>query len=290
MLVHKIYIIGSYITNRLFRVKQDGSYSELKEIHAGVPQGSVLGPLLYVLYTCDIPQPREATIATFADDTAILSVGDNAEAATKKLQNALEDINTWTKIWKIKLNKNKSVHIDFTNKKNKPVQLVMSNCIIPYANTAKYLGMNLDAKLRWKEHIKKKGEEIKIRTREMNWLIGRKSKLPIHNKILLYNQIIKPIWMYGIQLWGCAKKSNRCVIQRKQNNILRCMVDAPWYVRNSIIHKDLGIPEVDEEIKKIAKRHDKRLQDHPNLEARSILQSYGFERRLKRTKTFELFE
>ena len=68
------------------------------------------------------------------------------------------------------------------------------------------------------------------------------------------------------------------------------MVDAPWYVRNSIIHKDLGIPEVDEEIKKIAKRHDKRLQEHPNLEARSILQSYGFERSLKRTKTFELFE
>jgi hypothetical protein len=57
--------------------------------------------------------------------------------------------------WRIKLNESKSVHIDFTNKKIKQ-PLFISGTEVPYANTAKYLGMTLDAKLRWKEHIKKK--------------------------------------------------------------------------------------------------------------------------------------
>src|SRR6187551_3321700 len=109
----------------------------------------------------------------------------------------------------------------------------------------------------------------------MYWLIGRKSQLSIQNKVLLYNQVIKPVCIYGIQLWGCTKKSNRKIIQRRQNKILRCIVDAPWYVRNSNIHKDLGIPDVEEEIRKIATRHDAKLQVHPNPEARSILECYG---------------
>jgi hypothetical protein len=59
----------------MFRVKQQEAYSTIKEIKAGVPQGSVLGPILYLLYTWDIPQEEDITPVTFADDTAILAVG-----------------------------------------------------------------------------------------------------------------------------------------------------------------------------------------------------------------------
>ena len=77
---------------------------------------------------------------------------------------------------------------------------------IPYENTAKYLGMTLDTKLRWKVHVKKKTTELDLNYRQLQWLLGRKFKLSTANKILIYNQILKPIWIYGIQLWGCAKK------------------------------------------------------------------------------------
>ena len=60
---------------------------------------------------------------------------------------------------------------------------------IQYANTAKYLGMTLDTKLKWKEHVKKKKEELNIKFRKMNWLLGRHSELTIHNKLLLYRQM-----------------------------------------------------------------------------------------------------
>lgn len=111
----------------MFWVKQEGQYSELKQIKAGVPQGSVIGPLLYLLYTQDIPQPTGTTVGTFADDTAILAVG-NSEEATIKLQKAVNIINKWTRKWRIKLNENKSVQIFFTNKKIKRQIPIFGNC------------------------------------------------------------------------------------------------------------------------------------------------------------------
>lgn len=85
-------LLESYLTERFFWVKQENAYSELKEIKAGVPQGSVLGPVLYLLYTSDLPTPPDNTIATFADDTAILSTGKTIEQSTAKLQEAVDQV------------------------------------------------------------------------------------------------------------------------------------------------------------------------------------------------------
>jgi hypothetical protein len=95
---------------------------------------------------------------------------------------------------------------------------------IPYANTAKYLGMTLDTKLRLKEHIKKKRDELNIKFRKMYWLLGRNSELSIYNKRILYKQVLRPVWSYGL---GYASDSNIQVIQRFQNNVLKCIAQAP---------------------------------------------------------------
>ncbi|KAF7269873.1 hypothetical protein GWI33_017113 [Rhynchophorus ferrugineus] len=140
----------------MYRVKQEKAYFTIKEAKAGVPQGNVLGRILYLLYTCDIPQMENITIATFADDTAIIAVGDNSEEASRKFQQASDNINNCTQAWKIRINESKSVHVQFTYKQIAEAPIKLNNTIIPYSNNAKYLGMNLNAKLRWKEHIKKK--------------------------------------------------------------------------------------------------------------------------------------
>ena len=111
----------------------------------------------------------------------------------------------------MQLNESKSVHINFTNRRLEHIPVTI-NQKVPYANTAKYLGMTLDAKLRWKAHVKKKREEMDQRYKRMYWLIGRNSSLSLHNKFLLHKQILKPIWTYGIQLWGCTKQSNIDII------------------------------------------------------------------------------
>ena len=79
-----------------------------------------------------------------------------------------------------------------------------------------YLGLHFDSKLNWKEHITKKRKQTVLKAKEINWLTGRNSNLSLENKLLVYKAVIKPIWTYGIELWGCASKSNIAIIQRTQ--------------------------------------------------------------------------
>ena len=81
------------------------------------------------------------------------------------------------------------------------------------------------------------------------------SSLSLHNKLIIYKQILKPVWTYGIQLWGCTKQSNINIIQRFQDKVLRQMVNAPWYIRNNDLHRDLQVDVVSSEIQRFAQKH-----------------------------------
>jgi hypothetical protein len=97
----------------------------------------------------------------------------------------------------------------------------------------------------------------------MYWLLGRKSQLSLSNKLLLYKTILKPIWTYGIQLWSTASTSNIEILERFQSKALRMIVDAPWYVPNTL-RRDLQIPSVMEEISHYSSHYRARLTAHPN--------------------------
>jgi len=122
----------------------------------------------------------------------------------------------------------------------------------------------------WRPHITAKKTQINLKLRQMNWLIRRKSKLTIENKLLLYKAIIKPIWSYGIQLWGCVKPSNTQIIQRIQSKTLRIVFNAPWYVSNKTLHKDSRIPFVEDEIIRLTNRYLLNLTGHPNEQVNQL--------------------
>jgi hypothetical protein len=148
--------------------------------------------------------------------------------------------------------------------------------------------MTLDAKLRWKTHDKKKQDELDLRYKKMYWLIKRNSSLSLHNKLLLYKQILKPVWTYRIRLWSCTTQSNIDIIQRFQNKVLRHMVNAPWYIRNNDLHRDLQVDVVPSEIQRFAQKHKGRLHHHENIEAIQLLDNMGIVCRLQRKKPFKL--
>jgi hypothetical protein len=99
----------------------------------------------------------------------------------------------------------------------------------------------------------------------MSWPLGRKSKLPLENKTLIYKCILKPIWKNGIQLWGCAKPSNTKIIQILQSNVLHTITNAPWFVSNFTLHNDLQIPFITEEIKRYSTIYYNPLIGHEQL-------------------------
>jgi hypothetical protein len=84
---------------------------------SGVPQGSVLGPFLYTIYTADIPQQDSTDMSTFADDTAVLSRHANINVATANLQTHLNRLANWTRKWRLKINETKSTHVTFALRK-----------------------------------------------------------------------------------------------------------------------------------------------------------------------------
>jgi hypothetical protein len=131
--------------------------------------------------------------------------------------------------------------------------------------------MTIDSKLTWKQHIAKKRNQVNITIKQLNWLLGRKSNLANENKLLIYKTMIIPIWTYGLELWGCASKSNISIIQRSQSKILRMIVDARWYVSNATLHADLGISYVQDVIHQKCNNHDTRLETHENPLLKKLL-------------------
>jgi hypothetical protein len=83
-------------------------------------------------------------------------------------------------------------------------------------------------------------------------MLGRTSQLSLRNKLIFYKTILKPIWTHGIQLWGTASTSNNEILERFQSKTLRMIVDAPWYVTNTLVRRDLQLTSVQEEISSIS--------------------------------------
>lgn len=283
-------LIKSYLENRQFFVKIEDVQTKLHPVNAGVPQGSVLGPLLYLLFTADLPTSIHTKIATFADDTAILSSHKQPTTASMHLQEHINLLQSWLNKWRIKANEAKSTHVTFTMNRNICPPVSFNNNQLPQSSDAKYLGMHLDQRLTWKKHIFTKRKQLGLKLQKMYWLIGKNSTLTLDNKLLLYKSIIKPIWTYGIQLWGTASNSNIEILQRFQSKVLRIIVDAPRYIPNRFIERDLKMTSVKVEIKNFYTKYKDRLSAHPNVLAVNLLNTENDVRRLKRFKPSDLSE
>jgi hypothetical protein len=139
----------------------------------------------------------------------------------------------------------------------------------------------LDKRLTWHKHLFTKRKHLGITLTKLYWLLRGRSTLNLSNKLLIYKVAIKPIWTYGIQLWGAASTSNIEILERFQSKALRLITNAPWYVPNAIIRRDLQVPSVKEEIRCLSAHYYAGLCTHPNLLANQLSRSSAF-RRLRR--------
>ncbi|VVC34843.1 Endonuclease/exonuclease/phosphatase,Reverse transcriptase domain [Cinara cedri] len=256
-------LFKSYLENRYFSVRSGFSLSEVSPIHAGVPQGSVTAPLLFNLFTSDQPTTPNTTIGDFADDKALLAIHSDPEIASNLVQNHLNLLSTWYKDWGIKINETKSIHYTFTLRQIVCPPIFLNNVPLPTAQNVRYLGLHLDRRLTWATHTHNKRLALNNRSRQLRYLLTSQH-LNLKNKLLLYKLLLKPIWTYGIQLWGAAKKSNLNKIQIFQSKCLRQITKAPYFVSNHTLHKDLAIPTVQNVAKTFYKRTHSKFHSHRN--------------------------
>jgi hypothetical protein len=131
---------------------------------------------------------------------------------------------------------------------------------LPREDDVKYL----NRRLTWHKHIFTKRKQLGMALTKMHWLLGRKSKLSTSNTILIHKATLKPIWTYGIQLWGTAYTSGIEILESFQSEVLSMIVDAPWYVPNTVIPMGLQTPTAKEGMRHCSCQHRARLSVHPN--------------------------
>ena len=127
-----------------------------------------------------------------------------------------------------------------------PPEVELDGVQIPWQSTVKYLGVTLDSKLRFKQHVNRKVDEAK-RIQGLMWpLLCAKSTLPLRTKVTMFLLIIRSCMMYASEAWwALASRSNRKRLQIIQNQALRRMTRSPWFVRNTTISNSLGVPTLD---------------------------------------------
>jgi hypothetical protein len=147
--------ISSFLSNRKLSVLVEGEMSMPRIMKAGVPQGSVLSPTLFNMYTNDTPQTIGVYLALFADNTCLYATERKEGYVLKKLQCGLNSMAEWLKRWNIKINEDKTQAIYFSHIIRPPESvLTLNGWNIPFVNKVKYLSRIFDRKITWRLHIK----------------------------------------------------------------------------------------------------------------------------------------
>ncbi len=243
-----IKLISSFLTDRSFSVCVNGKQSTQRHIPAGLPQGSVLSPLLYAVFTSDLKIPRNCDAGFYADDTAITSAAKSSNTVIRHLATALKQIDNYFKKWRIKVNNEKTQAILFKfnqSKKRTPTQqLVFNGSIIQLRTEVKYLGVTIDHKLNFGAHTDTCRTKAINCFKSMYPLLCRKSRLSTRNKLTLYKAIIRPKMTYGSPVWSVAAASNISKLQLTQNKILKCIHGLPRRFPTVKLHSLSSIDDI----------------------------------------------
>ena len=197
---------SSYLQNRLQFTNYLSCSSTTETVSCGVPQGSILGPLLFLLYINDLSSTcKECKPILFADDTTLVYQHVDLKSLQQKINNELKLISDWFACNKLSLNVDKTQYILFEKSKNARTEilgdLVINGRNIAHVDNVKFLGIHIDEKMKWDTHISKKCSQI---SKTLSVITRLKNFLPRWTLCTLYNSLILPHLTYGIVAWGNA--------------------------------------------------------------------------------------
>ena len=221
--------ISSFLYHRYARVKLDGSLSKQVRLPDGVPQGSVLSPVLFLLYINDITHtlPPRVSNSLHADDLAVWTSADHTTTATCVMQETVNRVGNWADEWCMEINCNKTQATLFTLSTSKErVTLKLKDDAIPQVEKPKFLGVMLDTRLTWKPHLEATAVDTTKKLSLLKKLAGTTWGADTAILRQVYTGSIRPVMEYAASSWVTASTTNKSRLDKVQNIALRAIVGA----------------------------------------------------------------
>ena len=226
------------LSDKRQRVVLSGVSSDWNYIRAGVPQGSILGPLLFLLFINDIVNDIGSNIRVFGDDTSLFIIVDNAPDAAACLNSDLDRITRWAAMWLVTFNPSKTEALllsrELNNLHHPP--LYMQNVQIQEVMSHKHLGIYLSKDCSWHEHINYIKEKAWLRLNVM-----RKIKYKLDRKSLetIYIAFIRPLLEYGDSIWDNCTQAGKYELDKIHNEAARIATGATKIVSINNLYKEI---------------------------------------------------
>ena len=233
----------SYLTDRKQKTFVNGQMSDFCPIICGVPQGSILGPLLFLIYINDLPACHLHSVPRmYADDTSLTLSSSDPLDLQSKLNHDLAQIQTWLQANKLSLNVKKTKfsiigsHNRLANL-NHQFDVKINEHYLERAKTYKYLGIDLDESLSWDSHI---DNVVKKASAGLGAIKRVRNLVPRETLITIYKALVQPYFDYCSSVWGSIGVCQSERLQKLQNRAARLITFSDLNVRSSILLGDLG--------------------------------------------------
>lgn len=269
--------IECFLTNRSQFVYANGYNSCFTEVHSGVPQGSVIGPLLFLIYINDLPCHIKSRIHLFADDCVIFrEVNNIIDSCT--LQSDLNTVDNWCRTWLMELNINKCKVMRVSRSVCSQFTYYLNDIPLESTNSYKYLGVHITSNLSWAMHVE---QIINKANRTLGYLRRNFSKAPSSLKLALYKTLIRPKLEYASSIWDPSHINLITSLELVQNNSTRFILSN--YNRTasiSAMKNNLSLPTLSlrRKVSRLSTFH--KLYHHPILRDELILQPQYFSNRV----------
>ena len=237
-------LMESFLSERYQRVLLNGQSSEWATINAGVPQGSILGPLLFLIYINDLSNGINSDVKLFADDTSIFSTVYAPNTTADSLNKDLQKISEWAYKWKMSFNPDptkQAQEVIFSRKLNKPHHplLKFNNLPVQNASSQKHLGLVLDEKLNFESHLKEKCAKF---NKGIGVIKKLQNTLPRQALLSIYKSFIRPHLDYGDIIYDQPNNESFCQkLESYQYNAALAITGAIRGTSQTKIYNELGL-------------------------------------------------
>ena len=230
--------LASYLSGRNQKVVIGGEESSILNTNAGVPQGSILGPLLFLIFINDIVKVVTNPIFLFADDASLLKLFNNINEAIASINQDLQHLSQWAHIWRVTFNALKTVFMIISMRLGHPNPVLLLNGVpIQQVQQECYLGMVLTSNMSWKNHILKQTAKA---SKKIGILYNMKNKLSRSAKSKYYISFIRPILEYGSAVFDNCTAFDSNTLERAQRRAARLCTGAFKRSSSKLLLDDLG--------------------------------------------------